>query len=176
MPGPPGGSICQASRPHRRQQADAGPRCQLPHTLSHLLATPPPKTEEGGTPVREPAREYCTFMLPRLTRASAAWSSSLNATQRRQLQRLQERTRDSLRGETIPPTRRSPPYSHTLPLSGTPSTPPPAAHHQSTTLHHPPTRNLLPPAATVPSPPLPHHNVGHHHAQTDTRKVQCRQY
>lgn len=44
-----------------------------------------------GTPERELASVYATFILPKLTYASPAWSSSLNVTQRRQLEQVQKR-------------------------------------------------------------------------------------
>ena len=44
-----------------------------------------------GTPPQELGSIYNTFILPRLTYASPAWSSSLNTTQRLQMERVQKR-------------------------------------------------------------------------------------
>ena len=44
-----------------------------------------------GTPAAELASVYTHFILPKLTYASPAWSSSLTATQRHQLERVQKR-------------------------------------------------------------------------------------
>ena len=53
----------------------------------HLLR----RLKKLGTPPRELASVFSIFILPRLTYASPAWSSSLNATQRKQLERVQKR-------------------------------------------------------------------------------------
>ncbi|MPC24980.1 hypothetical protein E2C01_018075 [Portunus trituberculatus] len=56
-------------------------------THIHLLG----RLKKLGTPSRELASVYSIFILPRLTSASPAWSSSLTATKQNQLERVQKK-------------------------------------------------------------------------------------
>ncbi|XP_050689977.1 RNA-binding protein 12-like [Eriocheir sinensis] len=113
----------------------------------HLLR----RLKKLETPVRELASVYSTFILPRLTYASPTWSSSLNAIQHRQLERVQKRavrlipSRDRLHNLPGGPPRPAPHHP-----SGPPPTPPPAIRHQATP--PPTTQNFARPSSS-PSPP-----------------------
>ena len=110
----------------------------------HLLR----RLKSLGVPAHELLSVYTTFILPKLTYASPTWSSSLNATQRKHLEKVQKRACKIIL---------SPSYStyqealNTLTLSTL------TDHHHDhickfakKLLHHPRHRLLLPPE--IPSP------------------------
>ena len=110
-----------------------------------------------GTPTPELITIYNAFILPKLTYSSPAWSSSLNITQIRQLEKVQERACRIMLGAdysgytnaltTLKITTLSQVYQQNLSKFG------------SELLHHPRHRTLLPPAAPPPSRSLRHSNV-----------------
>ncbi len=109
-----------------------------------------------GTPLPELSTIYNSFILPKLTYASPAWSSSLNITQKRQLERVQRRACRIMLGadyagyddalSTLNMPSLSQLYQNTL------------ARFATSLLHHPRHRDLLPPAVPRPSRALRHSN------------------
>ena len=110
-----------------------------------------------GTPERELASVYTTFILPKLTYASPAWSSSLNLTQHRQLEQVQKRACKIILG---PNYTNYDDALHSLSLITL------QRKHKSllqrfaaSLLHHPRHRNLLPPAVSRPRQSMRHANL-----------------
>ncbi|MPD01430.1 hypothetical protein E2C01_096957 [Portunus trituberculatus] len=102
-----------------------------------------------GAPADELMGVYLTFILPKLMYASPAWSSSLNLTQRQQLERVQKRAFRVILG---PAYRSSEDALTCLTL------PRLATRHQEALekfgeglLHHPRLRHLLPQDVPLPA-------------------------
>ena len=109
-----------------------------------------------GAPADELRGVYLTFILPKLMYASPAWSSSLNLTQRQQLERVQKRAFRVILG----PAYRS--YEDALTCLSLPRL---ASRHQEALdkfgeglLRHPRLRHLLPPDVPPPVRATRHHN------------------
>ena len=110
-----------------------------------------------GTPVSELASVYSHFILPKLTYASPAWSSSLTATQRSQLERVQKRACRLILGnlytsyqaalDTLHLTSLADRHSHLL------------EKFAGKLLVHQRHRDLLPPPAPRPRPSVRHTNT-----------------
>ena len=110
-----------------------------------------------GTPQGELTSIYNIFILPKLTYASPAWSSSINLTQKRKLERVQKRACRIILGSAYTT------YTEALDTLGMVTL---ATRHQDLLrqfgvklLHHPRHRDLLPPAALRPRHSVRHHNI-----------------
>ena len=110
-----------------------------------------------GMPERELGSIFTTFILPKLTYASPAWSSSLSLTQRRQLERVQKRAVKIILGRSYTTYEEA---LSTLQLSSL------SDHHShlmrqfgTKLLTHPRHRDLLPDTNPPPTRAVRHHNV-----------------
>ena len=110
-----------------------------------------------GATAPELTTVFNSFILPKLTYASPAWSSSLNITQMRQLERVHKRACKIILGADYGG------YDSALTTLGIPSL---SQIYQQTLekfgrglLQHPRHRHLLPPAAPRPSRALRHSNI-----------------
>ena len=110
-----------------------------------------------GAPADDLKTIYTAFILPKLTYASPAWSSSLNVTQQRQLERVQKRACRTILGTAYIS------YQDALTTLNLPSLT--DRHHETLRtfgadlLHHPRHRHLLPPPAPRPPRAVRHHNI-----------------
>ncbi len=110
-----------------------------------------------GTPTPDLTIIYKSFVLPKLMYASPAWSSSLNSTQKHQLERVQKRACRIILGHNYTH------YSQALTALNMSSL---SLLHQQALLnfghgllHHPRHRELLPPAIPRPLRSLRHYNI-----------------
>ena len=138
-----------------------------------------------GAPTPELSTIYNSFILPKLTYASSAWTSSLNTTQMKQLEKVQKRACKIILGSdyagydsaltTLKMPALSQLYQQTLSTFG------------SQLMQHPRHRHLLPPAVPRPPRALCHSNkIKPIRARTDrykkssvptiTRLVKCTQF
>ena len=110
-----------------------------------------------GMPQRELGSIFTTFILPKLTYASPAWSSSLSLTQRKQLERVQKRAVKIILGRSYTT------YEEALSTLQLPTL---SQHHShlmqqfgTKLLTHPRHRDLLPASIPPPRRAVRHHNI-----------------
>ena len=110
-----------------------------------------------GTPQKELVKIHNTFIIPKLTYASPAWSPSINRTQKQQLERVQKRAYRIILGAAYSS------YQQALDTLGIQSL---ATRHQQLLwdfgkrlLTHSRHRDLLPPTIPIPRHSVRHHNI-----------------